>query len=83
MKGGVILFRGSGSDALRYLEADRGRADDYYLEGGTALAEFTAVDAEGSVLGKVALAPEEYRSWVDLDEPADGRVDGNAPAARC
>lgn len=47
MRGGVILFRGSGTDARRYLESDRSRADDYYLEGGTALAEFTAVDARG------------------------------------
>ena len=37
MKGGVILFRGSGADARRYLESDRSRADEYYLEGGTAL----------------------------------------------
>ncbi len=27
MKGGVILFRGTGADALRYLESDRARAD--------------------------------------------------------
>ena len=51
MKGGVILFRGSGTDARRYLESDRSRADDYYLEGGTDLAEFAAVDAHGEVIG--------------------------------
>ena len=43
MKGGVILFRGSGADARRYLESDRSRADDYYLEGGVALAEFAVM----------------------------------------
>ncbi|WP_454131826.1 hypothetical protein [Microbacterium lacticum] len=47
VKGGVILFRGSGTDARRYLKSDRSRADDYYLEGGTALAEFTTVNARG------------------------------------
>lgn len=76
MKGGVILFRGSGSDALRYLEADRGRADDYYLEGGTALTEFTAVDAAGRVIGELALTPEEYRSWVDWTNPLTGESMG-------
>ena len=30
MKGGVILFRGSGAAARRYVEADRSRADEYY-----------------------------------------------------
>ncbi len=39
MKGGVILFRGTGAAARRYLESDRSTADEYYLEGGTALAK--------------------------------------------
>ena len=33
--GGVIPFRGTGADALRYVEADRSRADDYYLGAET------------------------------------------------
>lgn len=44
MKGGVILFRGFVADARRYLESDRSRADEYYLECGVALAEFSVVD---------------------------------------
>ena len=72
MKGGVILFRGTGTDALRYLEADRSRADEYYLEAGTALAEFTAVDAEGRVIGEVALTADKYRKWVDWVNPLTG-----------
>lgn len=48
MKGGVILFRESGVDARRYSESDRSRADGYYLESRTALAEFTAVNVRGS-----------------------------------
>ena len=57
MKGGVILFRGSGAEARRYLESDRSLADDYYLEAGTAIAEFSAVNAAGEVVGEVRLAP--------------------------
>jgi uncharacterized coiled-coil protein SlyX/thymidine kinase len=76
MKGGVILFRGTGADALRYLESDRARADEYYLEAGTALAEFTAVDAEGRVIGEVALTADEYRQWVDWINPLTGESMG-------
>ncbi|MBN9141183.1 MAG: AAA family ATPase [Micrococcales bacterium] len=76
MKGGVIPFRGSGSDALRYLESDRARADEYYLEAGTALAEFTAVDAEGRVVGELGLTAEEYRQWVDWINPLTGESMG-------
>jgi hypothetical protein len=48
VKGGVILFRGNGTAARRYLEADRSQADDYYLQGGTALAEFTTAGRCGA-----------------------------------
>ena len=37
MKGGVILFHGSGAAARRYVEADRSRADEYYLGAGDCL----------------------------------------------
>lgn len=76
MKGGVILFKGSGTDARRYLESDRFRADDYYLEGGTALAEFTAVDARGEVIGGLGLTADEYAQWVDWINPLTGESMG-------
>ena len=65
MKGGVILFRGTGAAACRYLESDRSRADDYYLEGGTALAAFTVTDGCGEVLATSELDSQVYASWVD------------------
>lgn len=76
MKGGVILFRGSGADARRYLESDRSRADEYYLEGGTALAEFAVVDGEGVVIGEGALTPDDYTQWVDWINPLTGESMG-------
>ncbi|TAM70742.1 MAG: TrwC relaxase [Microbacteriaceae bacterium] len=76
MKGGVILFRGSGSDARRYLESDRSRADEYYLEGGTVLAEFAVIDAQGRVIGEGALTPDEYAQWVDWVNPLTGESMG-------
>ena len=48
---------------------DRSRADEYYLEGGGALAEFCVVDGSGEVVGFGALTPEEYASWVDWINP--------------
>lgn len=76
MKGGVILFRGTGADARRYLESDRSRADDYYLEGGTALAEFAVVDGRGAVVGEGALSADEYAQWVDWVNPLTGESMG-------
>ncbi|GAA1788311.1 MobF family relaxase [Agromyces lapidis] len=69
MKGGVILYRGSGADARRYLESDRSRADDYYLEGGTSLAEFSVVGIDGEGIGEGALTPDQYANWVDWINP--------------
>jgi hypothetical protein len=62
VKGGVILFRGGGTAARRYLEADRSQADDYYLQGGTALASFTITDASGAAVAEAGLdpVPPEY-----------------------
>ncbi|WP_422933056.1 MobF family relaxase [Sinomonas sp. P47F7] len=76
MKGGVVLFRGCGADARRYLESDRSRADEYYLEGGTALAEFTAVDTQGQVIGELGLTAVEYAQWVDWTNPLTGESMG-------
>jgi hypothetical protein len=76
MKGGVILFRGSGADARRYLESDRSRADEYYFEGGTALAEFAVVDASGALIGEGALTADEYAQWVNWVNPLTGESMG-------
>lgn len=75
-KGGVILFRGSGADARRYLESDRSRADEYYLEGGVALAKFSMVDGTGAVIGEGALSPDQYAEWVDWVNPLTGESRG-------
>lgn len=72
MKGGVTLFRGSGVAACRYLESDRSTADDYDVEGGTALAEFTLTGADGEVVVERSLSPEKYAAWVDWTDPLTG-----------
>ena len=76
MKGGVILFRGSGADARRYLESDRSRADEYYLEGGTSLAEFSVGRRQGyRDRGRRADAGP-VRAMGRLGQPAHRGVDG-------
>ena len=76
MRGGVILFRGAGAAARRYLEADRSRADEYYLEAGVARAELSVVDGSGRVIGERALTPIEYAGWVDWVDPVTGEPMG-------
>lgn len=50
MKGGVLLFRGSGAAARRYVEADRSRADEYYLGADNAVAAYAVIDAHGEAI---------------------------------
>ena len=76
MHGGVILFRGTGADARRYVEADRSRADDYYLGAGISVAEFTVLDGDGNVTAALGLAPEAYAGWVDWRNPLTGESMG-------
>ncbi|MCT2007607.1 AAA family ATPase [Micrococcus lylae] len=76
MHGGVILFRGTGADARRYVEADRSRADDYYLGADASVAAFTALDGGGNVTAAVGLDPEAYAAWVDWVNPVTGESMG-------
>ena len=71
MHGGVILFRGTGADAMRYVEADRSRADDYYLSDGAGIA-YAVLDASGTAV-KVRPAVERgVRRVGGLDPPGYG-----------
>ncbi|WP_454158196.1 MobF family relaxase [Microbacterium lacticum] len=74
--GGVIPFRGTGADALRYVESDRSRADDYYLAAETTVAQFTALDSDGAVTAELALDPGAYAGWVDWQNPLTGEQMG-------
>ncbi|MGD9607454.1 MAG: MobF family relaxase [Leucobacter sp.] len=75
MQGGVILFRGTGADALRYIEADRSRADDYYLSEGTGV-EYAVLDGRGEAVSVRGLSSEEYAGWVDWVNPDTGEQMG-------
>ncbi|MBF9334969.1 relaxase domain-containing protein [Microbacterium lacticum] len=76
MKGGISLFRGSGAAARRYVEADRSRADEYYLGADDAVAEYAVLDGMGEVTAARSLSPEEYEAWVDWINPETGESMG-------
>src|SRR4051794_716180 len=76
MRGGMKVYAGSAPAARAYLEADRGRADDYYLTEGTGLARrFAARD--GRVTERAPLTAETYGTWVGGRDPDTGHPRGH------
>jgi exodeoxyribonuclease V alpha subunit len=77
------VYVGSPAAARAYLEADRGRADDYYLAEGTGFARRFGV-RDGRVQELAALAGDGYEAWVAGRNPSTGeprgrlRTDGRA-----
>jgi exodeoxyribonuclease V alpha subunit len=69
------VYAGPPAAARAYLEADRGRADDYYLAEGTGLARrFVARD--GRVQELAALTGKTYETWVAGRDPDTGEPRG-------
>ncbi|GAB3353148.1 MobF family relaxase [Modestobacter lapidis] len=69
------IYAGAPAAARHYVEADRGRADDYYLTEGTGIARrFTATDGRVTELGP--LAGDSYETWVAGRDPATGEPRG-------
>jgi hypothetical protein len=84
MHGGIKVYAGAPAAARHYLEADRARADDYYLTEGTGLARrFNATD--GRVAELAPLAGDGYQAWVAGTDPIPvSRAVGCAPTTgRC
>ena len=46
--GGMKVYRGAAAAARHYVEADRSRADDYYLAEGTGIAERYVAHHDGA-----------------------------------
>ncbi|GAC1382930.1 MAG: hypothetical protein NVSMB48_14830 [Marmoricola sp.] len=80
MHGGVKFYRGSAAAARNYVEADRSRADDYYLAEGSGLAQrYVGVADRGDDTITVAdggsLDGDDYERWV-AGYTADGSPKG-------
>ncbi len=71
MHGGVVLFRGTGADAMRYVEADRSRADDYYYLGDATGVSYAVLDASGRASSR-PLRADDYAGWVEWINPDTG-----------
>ena len=75
MRGGVKFFAGAPAAARHYVEADRGRADDYYLTEGTGIARRYTAGA-GSVEESAPLTGKSYEAWVAGLDPDTGEPRG-------
>jgi exodeoxyribonuclease V alpha subunit len=63
MHGGVKVYRGAAAAARHYVEADRSRADDYYLAEGSGVA-MRIVATPASVQHRADMDGETYEKWV-------------------
>src|SRR4051794_531700 len=85
MHGGMKIYAGAPAAARHYVEADRGRADDYYLTEGAGVARrFSVTEGRGSELAP--LTGDAYETWVagcdpDTGEPR-GQLRGDGRAVR-
>lgn len=63
MHGGMKTYHGAARDARNYLEADRSRADDYYLADGSGLARRYGATAE-AIADRGIMDGPAYERWV-------------------
>ena len=66
------VYRGAPAAARNYLEADRSRADDYYLAEGTGVARRFTAGSDGPVRELAALNGDGYEAWVAGLDPDCG-----------
>jgi exodeoxyribonuclease V alpha subunit len=62
MHGGMKVYRGTAA-ARHYVEADRSRADDYYLAEGSGVA-MRIVATPNSIEHRADMDGETYEKWV-------------------
>jgi hypothetical protein len=79
---GVKVCRGAPSAARNYLEADRSRADDYYLAEGTGVTRRFTAGPDAPVVELTSLAGDGYEAWVAGLDPDTGERRGDASAMR-
>jgi hypothetical protein len=82
MHGGVKVYRGAAAAARQYVEADRGRADDYYLAEGGGIAERYTASPDGAVTREAPLTGDTYEAWVAGSHDPGDRIDNFVEPAR-
>ncbi len=74
--GGVKVYRGTAVAARMYVEADRSRADDYYLTEGTGIAQRFHATGNGHVVELASMDGDAYEGWVAGADPDTGEPRG-------
>ena len=75
MHGGMKVYRGAAAAARHYVEADRSRADDYYLAEGSGVAmRFVATPAD--VKHRADMDGDTYERWVAGYDVETGKAKG-------
>ncbi|CCG04773.1 MobF family relaxase [Blastococcus saxobsidens] len=69
------VYAGAPAAARQYVEADRGRADDYYLSEGAGVARRFGVTG-GRVCELAPLTGDAYETWVAGCDPGTGEPRG-------
>jgi exodeoxyribonuclease V alpha subunit len=80
MHGGVKVYRGTAAAARNYLDADRSRADDYYLTEGTGIARRFEAGPARPVTELAPLSGKGYEAWVAGLDPETGQPHGRLRA---
>ena len=75
MHGGVKVYRGTAAAARNYVEADRSRADDYYLAEGTGVARRYAAGPDRPVVELSPLSGGGDQSHLADAQLAQRRLD--------
>ncbi|MGI9156550.1 MAG: MobF family relaxase [Marmoricola sp.] len=70
------VYRGAAGPARTYVEADRSRADDYYLAEGTGIARRYAATGVGPVAELPPMNGDGYEAWVAGHDPETGEPRG-------
>jgi conjugative relaxase-like TrwC/TraI family protein len=70
------VYRGAPAAARNYLDADRSRADDYYLAEGTGVARRFTAGPAGPVVDLAPLSGDGYEAWVAGLDPDTGQPRG-------
>jgi ATP-dependent exoDNAse (exonuclease V) alpha subunit len=77
--GGLKIYRGAAAAARNYVEADRSRADDYYLAEGSGHAELYVArrgESGAALHHSASLSGDAYEQWVAGHDVATGGAKG-------
>ena len=70
------VYAGAPAAARQYVDASRGRADDYYLTEGAGVARRFAAAGDGRVRELAPLTGDAYEAWVGGLDPDTGVTRG-------